>query len=368
MTKEEQQVVSDESDVDSKPTPKPRKKPNKLDKEKQKKKLAKMEKKYPFLKVPHTSKAYEAVLAFGIENLDHLREWDSRDTFPVGKYHTLETKMDKSKKEDDEKRKAPFNTGKSGKLIIQFLCSRAILEMHVMLQEYEDSKKDPNFKARTDPKTDDEIKEWFLSWMENSDDFDFSVMAFVINAVDNIPIKNRVKNSQNMEAEFFKNINPLFSANAKLSFYVAERLTEFLKIVGFYFSNLFWFDTSKTIGERNFRTLISFLYTFVPNHSAKTLDGGMMDRIDEFLKDSTEKKKKKKKEEEEKDDDDDSDSSSDEEEKPKKKKKKDKKKKDKKKKDKKTKRNVEESEPEPEPDAEPSEPENDAPEYDNDEE
>ena len=240
------------------------------------------------------SKIFDSLLLYGIENCDRLRNTTSSDTFPLDKYYDLEGKLGHTKGAC-EKKKTPFNTGRHGKVIIQYLCSRFTWEV----KQIDIKKFSPVDISSFILKGVAEIKP--------------NLSELIINTVDKVPISNLIKKSHGLEQELMTKIGAHID-DIDLNFYIAKTLVRFIKILAFNFSNEFWYNKSKTIGERNFLTVLAGCESYMPLGADSF--HGIMSEMDNFLKDTIKKADKgenKKKESNEDDDDDDPDKSNEEE-------------------------------------------------------
>lgn len=251
--------------------------------------------KYPFSEVSGFtgSKIFESLLLYGIENCDRLRNMNDadNDTFPLDKYYDLNSKLEHTKGDKEEKKKTPFNTGKPGKVIIQYICSRFTWEVKQI------DMKDFN------PYN---IPQFILTGLSN---LKVNISELIINTVEKVPISNLIKKSHGLEQELMTKIGCHID-DIDLNFYIAKTLVRFIKILAFNFSNEFWYNNAKTIGERNFRAVLSGCEAYLPLGS--TSFHGIMQELNSFLEENVkkiEKSEKKKK----KDNDNDSDEEPDQE-------------------------------------------------------
>lgn len=237
---------------------------------------------YPFSEVSGFagSKIFDSLLLYGIENCDRLRNTTATDTFPLDKYYDLEGKLEHTKG-GGEKKKTPFNTGRHGKVIIQYICSRFTWEVKQI------DIKDFNPVA---------IPQFILNGVSGQE---FNISELIINTVERVPISNLIKKSHGLEQELMTKIGAHID-DIDLNFYVAKTLVRFIKILAFNFSNEFWYNNAKTIGERNFRAVLAGCEAYLPLGSLSF--HGIMAELNTFLKNNVkkiekgEKGEKKKKE------------------------------------------------------------------------
>jgi hypothetical protein len=230
---------------------------------------------YPFSEVSGFtgSKIFDSLLLYGIENCDRLRKTTDTDTFPLDKYYDLEGKLGHTKG-DNEKKKSPFNTGRHGKVIIQYICSRFTWEV-----------KQINIK-NFNPVA---IPQFILNGVS---EMEFNISHLIVNTVEKVPISNLIKKSHGLEQELMTKIGAHID-DVDLNFYVAKTLVRFIKILAFNFSNEFWYNNARTIGERNFRTVLAGCEAYLPSDSVSF--HGIMNEMTNFLKDNVKKIEKGKK-------------------------------------------------------------------------
>lgn len=236
------------------------------------------------------SKIFDCLLLYGIENCDRLRSFSKNDTFPVDAYYDLEGKMKHHSGDGKDKRKTPFNTGRHGKAIVQYLCSRFVWEIKQI------DSRDYNPK---------DISGWILNGVKS---LEFNISQLIMHTAEMIPIDNLITKSHGLEIEIMSKIgNDVFPID--VSFYIAKTLTQFIKILAFNFSNEFWYNNAKTIGERNFRAVLASMEANLPLGS-KTLSHGSMSEIEDFLADMIPEQKKNSNEDSKNEESEDSDVSS----------------------------------------------------------
>jgi hypothetical protein len=242
---------------------------------------------YPFSAISGFtgSKIFDSLLLYGIENCDRLRNTTATDTFPLDKYYDLEGKLEHTKG-GGEKKKTPFNTGRHGKVIVQYICTRFTWEVEQI------DIKDFNPVA---------IPQFILNGVSG---LEFNISELIISTVERVPISNLIKKSHGLEQELMTKIGSHID-DIELNFYVAKTLVRFIKILAFNFSNEFWYNNAKTIGERNFRTVLAGCEAYLPNGSVSF--HGIMSEMNNFLKDNVKKIEKGEKKKKKKDSNDDSD-------------------------------------------------------------
>jgi len=227
-----------------------------------------------------SSKIFDCLLLYGIENCDRLRDFNDDDTFPLERYYDLKGKIEHTRG-NGEKKKTPFNTGRHGKIIIQYLCSRFVWEVTQIDMDTFDVNNIPKFILDG------------VSNMKNN------VSELIIHTIERVPISNLIKKSHGLEQEMMTKIGTHID-DIDLTFYIAKTLVRFIKYLAFQFSNEFWYNNAKTIGERNFRAVLAGCESYLPVKT-KTLKAGLMTELNSYVKDNITDAKKKEKKKESKD-------------------------------------------------------------------
>ena len=245
------------------------------------KKVAVNLERYPFaahMKVG-SPKVLTCMLYFGIEQCDNLRNASETDMFPLDEYKDLAA-IDESA----EKRKNPFNINRYARAIVQYICARFVWELSRLGQV---NLTDANIETRV------------ASMASMAEDMQFNISQLIIATVNAIPINAKITKSHGLEVEIMTRIGDTLPAC--LSYYAAKMLTQFIKVLAFNFMNEFWYNTPKTIGDRNFRTVLANLEINAPENS-KTVSAGLMAEMNQFIAEALPKSAKDS-DEDQKDDD-----------------------------------------------------------------
>lgn len=267
-----------------------------------------IEKKYPFARIFGVgSKVSECMLLYGIENIDRLRNFSAEDAFPIEKYYTLNEKIEHTRG-DGEKKKTPFNISRSSKIIIQWLCGRFVWEVtNIDTRSYHSNKN----------------SEFILNGVQELEN---NISEIIVHTTEKIQISNLIKNSHGLVQEFMIKIGPYID-NIDLNFYVSKTLVQFIKIIAYILSNSFWFNNTRTIGERNFKAALACCDIY-HSDNAKSFNDGLINELNDFIKYAMERAPRKQKDESKEDEIDDDDEASNSSKSSRKKKKKNKKKDD----------------------------------------